>query len=119
MARFKRDEQRTYPIWWLIAGGLFIFSTAWAVLRGVRHPRPLAEGARGLLPDGARAREAGPQAGRRTSLRRPPSPKSRSSKARQDELKREQSSGKYAAAKAKLTKLTTRVQRRRAGQDVR
>src|SRR6185436_3366597 len=30
MARFKRDEQRTYPIWWLIAGGLFIFSTIWA-----------------------------------------------------------------------------------------
>src|ERR1044071_8145658 len=30
MARFHRDEQRTYPIWWLIAGGLFIFSTAWA-----------------------------------------------------------------------------------------
>ena len=30
MARFKRDEQRTYPIWWLIAGGLFVFSTAWA-----------------------------------------------------------------------------------------
>jgi len=30
MARFHRDEQRTYPIWWLIAGGLFIFSTIWA-----------------------------------------------------------------------------------------
>ena len=30
MARFRRDEQRTYPITWLIVGGLFAFSAAWA-----------------------------------------------------------------------------------------
>src|SRR5262245_8385634 len=31
MARFQRDEKRTYPLMWLTAGGLFIGSSVWAV----------------------------------------------------------------------------------------
>jgi hypothetical protein len=31
VARFIRDEKRTYPLTWLVAGGLFAASTAWAV----------------------------------------------------------------------------------------
>ena len=31
MARFIRDEKRTYPLWWLVAGSLFAGSTVWAV----------------------------------------------------------------------------------------
>ncbi len=31
MARFIRDEKRTYPLWWLAIGGVFAGSAAWAV----------------------------------------------------------------------------------------
>ena len=31
MARFVRDEKKTFPFWWLIIGGAFAASTVWAV----------------------------------------------------------------------------------------
>jgi cytochrome c551/c552 len=31
MARFVRDEKRTYPFTWLIVGGIFAFSSFWAI----------------------------------------------------------------------------------------
>jgi len=31
VARFVRDEKRTYPLMWLVAGGLFAGSAVWAI----------------------------------------------------------------------------------------
>src|SRR5262245_8262111 len=104
MARFQRDEQRTYPIWWLIAGGLFIFSTVWACYAEfvTRVPWQKEQDAffQMELEQAKQNKkrvenECAAAAGDVKKL-----------KDRQAELKREQAAGKYAAAKSKLQQLT-------------
>ena len=36
MARFIRDEKKNYPLTWLLIGGFFAFSSAWAVYAEIR-----------------------------------------------------------------------------------
>src|SRR5262249_42227347 len=105
MARFKRDEQRTFPLWWLIAGGLFAFSTAWAVyaefvtrVPGQKEQEAFfdmeyAQAQQGLKrSENEYAATAKPQIDKLLG--------------RKAELEREQASGNYATAKAKLKDLT-------------
>jgi cytochrome c2 len=105
MARFKRDEQRTYPIWWLIAGGLFIFSTAWAVYAEfvTRVPWQKEQGAFYQMEF-----EQATKALKRTTneFKANVEPELKKITARHDELKHEQTAGKYAGAKAKLGQLS-------------
>src|SRR5437868_8283783 len=105
MARFHRDEQRTYPIWWLIAGGLFIFSTIWACYAEFVTRVPwqkeqeaffqmefeLAKQNKKRVENEFAAAAAGDV---------------KKLKDRKSELQREQASGKYAASKTKLADLT-------------
>jgi len=105
MARFKRDEQRTYPIWWLIAGGLFVFSTAWACYAEFVTRVPWQKEQEAffqmeyeLATQGLKRVKNEFAATAETDVKK--------LRTRQDELKREQSSGKYAASKAKLAQLT-------------
>src|SRR5258706_10114109 len=105
MARFKRDEQRTYPIWWLIAGGLFLFSTIWACYAEFVTRVPWQEEQQAFYQ---MEFEQATRALKRTKneFTANVEPELRKVTARHDELKHEQATGKYAAAKTKLTQLT-------------
>src|SRR5437764_4413007 len=105
MARFKRDEQRTFPLWWLIAGGLFAFSTAWAVYaefvtrvpwqkeQGAFFDMEYAQAQQGLKrSENEYAATVKPQIDKL--------------QARKTELEHQQATGNYASAKAKLKELT-------------
>src|SRR4051812_42598490 len=104
MARFKRDEQRTFPIWWLLIGGFFAFSTAWACYAEfvTRVPWQKEQGAffdteyhlakKGL--DRAKA-----------EFNATVKPEIDKLQARKDQLDHEQSSGGYAGKKATLKDL--------------
>src|SRR6478672_1251019 len=98
MARFKRDEQRTYPITSLIAGGLFIFSTAWACYAEFVTRVPWQKEQEAFYQ---MEHELATQGLKRTKNKftATAEPEVKKLKGRQDELKREQASGKYAAAK--------------------
>jgi cytochrome c2 len=105
MARFHRDEQRTYPIWWLIAGGLFIFSTIWACYAEfvTRVPWQKEQDAFFQMElEQAKQNKKRVEA----EFAATAAPEVKKLKDRQNELKREQTSGKYAAAKSKLQQLT-------------
>src|SRR5260370_13921632 len=101
MARFKRDEQRTYPIWWLIAGGLFIFSTLWACYAEFVTRVPWQEEQKAFYK---MEFEQATRALKRTKneFAANVEPELKKITDRHDELKREQATGKYAAARAKL-----------------
>ena len=105
MARFHRDEQRTYPIWWLIAGGLFIFSTAWACYAEfvTRVPWQKEQDAFYQMEY-----ELAKQNKKRVEneYAATAAPEVKKLAARRDELKHEQTSGKYASAKSKLLQLS-------------
>src|SRR5262245_42637661 len=105
MARFHRDEQRTYPIWWLIAGGLFIFSTIWACYAEfvTRVPWQKEQDAFFQME-----LEQAKQNKKRVEneFAATAAPEVKKLKDRQGQLKHEQAAGKYAAAKAKLQQLT-------------
>src|SRR6188474_1236422 len=105
MARFQRDEQRTYPIWWLIAGGLFIFSTVWACYAEFVTRVPWQKEQEAFFQ---MEYELATQNLKRAKneFASTAEADTKKLKARQDELKREQATGKYAASKAKLTQLT-------------
>ena len=105
MARFKRDEQRTYPITWLIAGGLFIFSTAWACYAEFVTRVPWQKEQEAFFQ---MEYELATQNLKRVKneFAANSEPEVKKLKGRQDELKREQSTGKYAQSKAKLIQLT-------------
>jgi cytochrome c2 len=105
MARFKRDEQRTYPITWLVAGGLFVFSTAWACYAEFVTRVPWQKEQEAFFQmehDLAKQNLTRTEKEYATTA----APEVKKLKARQDELKREQATGKYAGAKAKLVQLT-------------
>src|SRR5882724_2201413 len=105
MARFHRDEQRTYPIWWLIAGGLFVFSTAWACYAEFVTRVPWQKEQEAFFQMEYELAKQGKQrvenefaataAGEVGKL-----------KSRLGALKQEQATGKYATSKARLVQLT-------------
>src|SRR5262245_38631658 len=105
MARFKRDEQRTYPIWWLIAGGLFVFSTIWACYAEFVTRVPWQKEQEAFYQ---MEYELAQRALKRTKneFTTTVEPELKKVTGRRDELKREQASGKYATAKNKLTQLS-------------
>src|SRR6267154_2304475 len=105
MARFHRDEQRTYPIWWLIAGGLFVFSTVWACYAEFVTRVPWQKEQEAFFQ---MEYELAKQGKKRVEneFAATAAPEVKKLAARRDELKHEQASGKYAAAKAKLQQLT-------------
>src|SRR5215467_11758877 len=105
MARFKRDENRTYPIWWLIAGGLFIFSSLWACYAEFVTRVPWEKEQEAFFEmeyqlakqnlERVKNEFAATQKADVDKL-----------KARKKELDEEQRAGKYAGAKSKLAQLT-------------
>jgi cytochrome c2 len=105
MARFKRDEQRTYPIWWLIAGGFFVFSSLWACYAEFVTRVPWEKEQEAFFEmeyqlakqnlTWVKNEFAATQKSEVDKL-----------KARKKELDDEQHSGKYAAAKSKQTDLS-------------
>src|SRR5258707_8674815 len=105
MARFHRDEQRTYPIWWLIAGGLFIFSTAWACYAEFVTRVPWQKEQEAFFQ---MELEQAKQNKKRVENEfvATAAGEVKKLKDRKAELQREQTSGKYAASKAKLVDLT-------------
>src|SRR5262249_45512000 len=105
MARFHRDEQRTYPIWWLIAGGLFIFSTAWACYAEFVTRVPWQKEQEAFYQ---MEYELAKQNKKRVEneFASTSAPEVKKLAARRDELKHEQTSGKYASAKSKLVQLS-------------
>jgi hypothetical protein len=105
MARFKRDEQRTYPIWWLIAGGLFIFSTFWACYAEFVTRVPWQKEQEAFYQ---MEFEQATRALKRTKneFAANVEPELKKVTGRRDELKHEQATGKYAGAKTKLTQLS-------------
>src|SRR6266498_3837529 len=104
MARFKRDEQRTYPIWWLIAGGLFIFSTIWACYAEfvTRVPWQKEQEAFFQMEHELAKRNLERV---KNEFAVTAEPEVKKLKSRKEELKREQASGKYATAKNKVAQL--------------
>src|SRR5882724_4077672 len=104
MARFKRDEHRTYPIWWLLAGGLFIFSTAWACYAEFVTRVPWQKEQEAFY---RMEFDLATQGLKRTKneFTATALPEVEKRKARAQELKNEQSTGKVAAAKSKLAQL--------------
>jgi len=105
MARFHRDEQRTYPIWWLIAGGLFIFSTVWACYAEFVTRVPWQKEQEAFFQmeyELAKQNEKRVKNEYKTTAE----PEVKKLAARQSALKNEQASGKYATAKARLVQLT-------------
>jgi cytochrome c2 len=105
MARFHRDEQRTYPIWWLIAGGLFVFSTVWACYAEFVTRVPWQKEQEAFFQ---MEYELAKQGKKRVEneFAATAAPEVKKLAARREELKHEQASGKYASAKAKLQQLT-------------
>src|SRR5450432_2854800 len=105
MARFKRDEQRTFRLWWLIAGGLFIFSTLWACYAEFVTRVPWQKEQEAFYQ---MEFEQATRALKRTKneFAANVEPELKKLTDRKDELKREQASGKYAAAKSRLTQLS-------------
>jgi len=105
MARFRRDEQRTYPIWWLIAGGLFIFSTLWACYAEFVTRVPWQKEQEAFFQ---MEYELAKQNLKRVQneFLATAEPEVKKLRARRDELKHEQATGKYAAAKTKLLRLS-------------
>ncbi|HKQ71899.1 MAG TPA: c-type cytochrome [Polyangiaceae bacterium] len=105
MARFKRDEQRTYPIWWLIAGGLFAFSSAWACYAEFVTRVPWQKEQEAFF---RMEYDLANQNLKRVKNEYAATvePQVKKLKARSDELKHEQATGKYSTAKSKLTQLS-------------
>jgi mono/diheme cytochrome c family protein len=105
MARFQRDEKRTYPFIWLLTGGLFALSSVWAFYAELVTRVPWQEhqekfydlelelanqALKRAEDDWADAQAAEPLKGQM---------------ARRVELEQEQASGDYAAAKKRLDEL--------------
>lgn len=105
MARFQRDEKRTYPFVWLVIGGLFAFSSAWALYAELVtrvpwqvHQDDFFDLELELAKKGKEDAEAAWQA---ASSSEP----LKGQLARVAELQEQQKSGDYATAKARLTEL--------------
>src|SRR5438309_10695836 len=105
MARFRRDEQRTYPIWWLIAGGLFIFSTIWACYAEFVTRVPWQKEQEAFFQMEYELAKQNVKREKNEFLATV-EPEAKKLKARRDDLKHEQAVGKYASAKAKLVQMS-------------
>lgn len=105
MARFVRDEKKTFPFTWLIIGGLFAFSTVWAVYAELvtrvpwqAHQQAFFELELRLATESFEAEKARWE---KISNEEP----LKGQLARAAELEAEMKSGEYATAKAKLDQL--------------
>ena len=105
MARFHRDEQRTYPIWWLIAGGLFVFSTAWACYAEFVTRVPWQKEQEAFFQMEYELAKQGKQRVE-NEFAATAAAEVGKLRARRSALKQEQATGKYATSKARLVRLS-------------
>ncbi len=105
MARFVRDEKKTFPFTWLIIGGTFAFATAWAIYAELvtrvpwqAHQQEFFELELRLATEAFEAEKASWE---RVSQQDP----LKTQMARAAELEAEMKSGEYADAKKKLDQL--------------
>ena len=105
MARFVRDEKRTYPFAWLIIGGLFAASSVWALYAELVTRVPWQEyqgDFYNLEYELARQALEEAKANWETESAKDPL---KSQLARLEELQAQQQTGDYAAAKKRLAEL--------------
>ncbi|HEY3593148.1 MAG TPA: hypothetical protein VGL13_04720, partial [Polyangiaceae bacterium] len=115
MARFKRDEQRTYPLTWLIAGGLFVFSALWACYAELVTRVPWEREQEAFFDmEYQLAKESLARAKNEFAATQKADVDQQ--KAKKKQLEDEQKNGRYAAAKAKQTVLSHRYAAAEQGQ---
>ncbi len=104
MARFIRDEKRTYPLTWLVVGGIFAGSAAWAVYAELVTRVPWEKQQDAFFEmEREQSKQALDRANAEWKNKVAPTldPKIK----RKEELEKSQAQGDYAAAKARLDEL--------------
>lgn len=105
MARFIRDEKRTYPLTWLAVGGIFAGSAAWAIYAELVTRVPWQKQQQAFFDmELAQSKQSLDRGNARWTKEVEPSLKAKLD--RKAELERSQTSGAYAEAKARLDQLT-------------
>lgn len=106
MARFIRDEKRTYPLMWLVVGGIFAGSTAWAVYAELVTRVPWEKDQEAFFEMELQQSKQGLDRAKEQWTKEI-EPKLKAKIDRKAELEKSQESGAYAEAKARLTQLNT------------
>jgi cytochrome c551/c552 len=104
VARFIRDEKRTYPLTWMAIGGIFAGSAAWAIYAELVTRVPWQKQQQAFFEmELQQSKQALDRSGVRWTKEVEPSLKAKLD--RKAELEKSQASGDYAAAKARLDQL--------------
>src|SRR4030095_13358089 len=108
MARFTRDERRTFPFTWLIIGGAFALVSVWAVYAEFVTRVPWEEHQKAFFDLELELSRQGLENARRDWEKPSGEDPLKGQLARRDELENEKKSGAYAAAAKELADLDRR-----------
>ncbi len=104
MARFIRDEKRTYPIMWLAAGGVFVASAAWATYAELVTRVPWEKEQQGFF-DMELEQSKQSLSRSRQEWEKEIEPQLKEKLARKAALEESQKTGEYAAARKRVEQL--------------